>query len=266
MKTVGGGEGGGTAPAPARRQTVCRLLPKRCAAWRRLEAMLEDRRRLYNTALEERIGCCRKTGKTRTYVDQGRALTECRRDIPRNGGVSRGRAARHAETARRSVQGVLPAGEERRRAGLPEVPGQALLQQRFHRIRREGARRNAAHSLVRRTEDTAQGREPVSWSEIKFGSGSLQDFFRIRVQFSHSFSTVPSTGAAARACRSGPSTGAWTTAGGSLPGLRTCAGARPAPAFRWQGSVVRRATECSTAWFHNDRRMLNRLLSASLLS
>ena len=82
MKTVGGGEGGGTAPAPARRQTVCRLLPKRCAAWRRLEAMLEDRRRLYNTALEERVGCYRNTGKTRTYFDRCRALTECRRDIP----------------------------------------------------------------------------------------------------------------------------------------------------------------------------------------
>ena len=82
MKTVRCGEGGGTAPVPAHRQIACRLPPQRRAAWRRLDAILEDQRQLYSAALEERIGCCRKTGKGLSYSGQCRALTECRRDIP----------------------------------------------------------------------------------------------------------------------------------------------------------------------------------------
>ena len=82
MKTVRCGEGGGTASATTHRQTAYRLLPQRRAAWRRLEAILEDQRQLYSAALEERIGCCRKTGKGLSYSGQCRALTECRRDIP----------------------------------------------------------------------------------------------------------------------------------------------------------------------------------------
>ena len=83
MKTIRCREGGGTAPATAHRQTVCRLLPQRRTAWRRFEAMLEQQRQLCNAALEERIHCHRKTGKGMSYFDQCRALTECRRDIPR---------------------------------------------------------------------------------------------------------------------------------------------------------------------------------------
>ncbi len=82
MKTVRCGEDARTAPVPAHRQTACRLLRRKRAAWRRLEAMLEDQRQLYNAALEERIGCHRKTGKGLSYFDRCRALTECRRDIP----------------------------------------------------------------------------------------------------------------------------------------------------------------------------------------
>lgn len=54
-----------------------RLLPKR-QQHVALESILEDQRQLYNAALEERIDCYRKTGKTRTYMDQCKALTEWR--------------------------------------------------------------------------------------------------------------------------------------------------------------------------------------------
>ena len=49
---------------------------------RALEAMAEGQRILYNAALAERIECYRRTGKGRSYIDQCKALTECRRDIP----------------------------------------------------------------------------------------------------------------------------------------------------------------------------------------
>lgn len=52
------------------------------AQHRALERMLEDQRQLYNAALEERIACYQKTGKSRSYVDQTKALTECRRLLP----------------------------------------------------------------------------------------------------------------------------------------------------------------------------------------
>lgn len=58
-----------------------RLLPSK-RQHRALEQILEAQRQLYNGALEERIGYYRATGKLRTYVDQCRALTECRRDLP----------------------------------------------------------------------------------------------------------------------------------------------------------------------------------------
>ena len=64
------------------RQVVFRLLPQTRSSWRRLERTLEDQRRLCNAALEERIDCCRKTGRSLTFFDQCRALTQCRRDIP----------------------------------------------------------------------------------------------------------------------------------------------------------------------------------------
>lgn len=54
-----------------------RLLPTR-AQHRALAAILESQRQLYNAALEERIDCYRKTGKTLTYIDQCKALTDWR--------------------------------------------------------------------------------------------------------------------------------------------------------------------------------------------
>ena len=47
-----------------------------------LDRILDDQRHLYNAALEERIGCYRKTGKGLTYFDQAKSLTECRKEIP----------------------------------------------------------------------------------------------------------------------------------------------------------------------------------------
>ena len=58
-----------------------RLLPSK-RQHRALEAILESQRQLYNAALEERIDCYRKTGKGRSYIDQTKSLTICRRDLP----------------------------------------------------------------------------------------------------------------------------------------------------------------------------------------
>ena len=52
-----------------------------------LAEILESQRQLYNAALEERIGCYRATGRTQGYVDQCRALTVCRHDIPEMGAM-----------------------------------------------------------------------------------------------------------------------------------------------------------------------------------
>jgi putative transposase len=61
-----------------------RLLPLKCQH-HSLERLCASQRELYNAALEERIDCYRKTGKTRTYIDQCKALTECRHELPAMG-------------------------------------------------------------------------------------------------------------------------------------------------------------------------------------
>ena len=43
---------------------------------------------IYNACLEERIDCYKKTGKSRTYYDQCKALTEVRADDPEYAGIS----------------------------------------------------------------------------------------------------------------------------------------------------------------------------------
>ena len=63
-----------------------RLLPLK-SQHRALERLCEAQRELYNAALEERIDCYRKTGKTRTYIDQCKALTQCRRELPDMGAL-----------------------------------------------------------------------------------------------------------------------------------------------------------------------------------
>jgi putative transposase len=49
---------------------------------RALDRVCAAQRELYNATLEERIDCYRKTGKTRTYIDQCKALTQCRHALP----------------------------------------------------------------------------------------------------------------------------------------------------------------------------------------
>ena len=56
-----------------------RLLPSR-VQHRALESILESQRQLYNAALEERIGAYRSAGKTLSYFDQCKGLTEWRKD------------------------------------------------------------------------------------------------------------------------------------------------------------------------------------------
>lgn len=58
-----------------------RLLPTKCQH-RTLEALCDGQRALYNAALEERIDCYRKTGRSISYIDQCKSLTLCRRDLP----------------------------------------------------------------------------------------------------------------------------------------------------------------------------------------
>ena len=79
----GTAESGGDGHAvPAHRQTVYRLLPRTRKNWRLLEQVLEDQRQLYNAALQERNDAWRLAGRSISYVDQTKALTVCRRDLP----------------------------------------------------------------------------------------------------------------------------------------------------------------------------------------
>ena len=107
------------------RQVVYRLLPQTRRNWQWLETTLEAQRQLYNAALEERIDFYRKTGKSRTYFDQCKALTQ----VP--GGTSpKWRNARWAiqrGTLKRldeAFKGVFFRRREGRRgAGVPAVQG-----------------------------------------------------------------------------------------------------------------------------------------------
>ena len=58
-----------------------RLLPLK-SQHRALERICDGQRVLYNAALQERIDCYSKTGKTRSYIDQCKALTQCRSELP----------------------------------------------------------------------------------------------------------------------------------------------------------------------------------------
>ncbi len=62
------------------RNIVYRLLPEKASTARWLDQTLEDQRILYNAALEERISCYQKTGKTISYFEQCKSLTQCRKD------------------------------------------------------------------------------------------------------------------------------------------------------------------------------------------
>ena len=58
-----------------------RLLPSK-RQHRALVGLLNSQRDLYNAALEERIDCYRKTGRSISYIDQCKSLTLCRRALP----------------------------------------------------------------------------------------------------------------------------------------------------------------------------------------
>jgi putative transposase len=66
-----------------------RLLPSR-RQHAALAALCESRRQLHNAALEERVGCYRAAGKTRTCIGQSKALMLYRRDLT---GVAVGRSS-----------------------------------------------------------------------------------------------------------------------------------------------------------------------------
>lgn len=58
-----------------------RLMPSK-AQHAALVDILSAQRDLYNAALAERIDCYRKTGRSRSYMDQCKAVTQCRADMP----------------------------------------------------------------------------------------------------------------------------------------------------------------------------------------
>lgn len=63
-----------------------RVLPSK-AQHAALAEILESQRVLYNAALEERISYYSKTGKSRSYMDQCKAVTQCRADMPEMAGL-----------------------------------------------------------------------------------------------------------------------------------------------------------------------------------
>ena len=65
-----------------------RLNPER-RQHRALERILEQQRQLYNAALQERIECYRKTGKSLNDIAQSKSLTQIRADDPAFAGVQR---------------------------------------------------------------------------------------------------------------------------------------------------------------------------------
>lgn len=54
--------------------------PKQAAA---LQELLRSHQPLYNAALEERIGCWRNTGQTRSFAAQCKSLTLLRKEVPK---------------------------------------------------------------------------------------------------------------------------------------------------------------------------------------
>ena len=105
------------------RQVVYRLLPQKRGVWRWLERVLEAQRQLYNAALEERIDCWRKTGRTVTCIDQFKSLTECRKALPEMAAlpvaVQRGTLKRLDEAYRAFFRRVKTGGP----AGFPRFRG-----------------------------------------------------------------------------------------------------------------------------------------------
>ncbi|MYA88305.1 MAG: transposase [Boseongicola sp. SB0662_bin_57] len=109
------------------RQVVYRLLPQTRRNWQWLETTLEARRQLCNAALEERIDFHRKTGKSRTYFDQCKALTACRAELPDMAGcgiaVQRGTLKRLDEAFKGFFNRLKKGGK----SGFPKFKGKAFF-------------------------------------------------------------------------------------------------------------------------------------------
>ena len=125
----------------AHRQIRCRLLPGKASACRRPDRTLEDQRQLYSAALEERIDCYARTGKTLTYQDQCRALTVCRQEISEMRAcptaIQRGTLKRPDE-AYRAFFRRMKEGKGKGESGLPEIQGTAAVRQPVRRFRGQG--------------------------------------------------------------------------------------------------------------------------------
>jgi putative transposase len=121
-----------------------RLLPLK-SQHRALEQLLHSQRELHNAALEERIDCYRKHGKARTYIDQCRELTQCRRELPEMGEL---RAHLQRWTLKRldeAFQGFLRRLKARKgKAGFPRFCGKGRWEafgfNEFSGIRFDGKR------------------------------------------------------------------------------------------------------------------------------
>ena len=92
-------------------------------AWLWLERVLEEQRQLYNAALQERVDCWRKTGKSLSWRDQFKSLTRCRHEIP---GMEDIPVAIQRGTLKRledAMQGFFKRLENGSGAGFPRFKG-----------------------------------------------------------------------------------------------------------------------------------------------
>jgi putative transposase len=121
-----------------------RLLPLK-SQHRALERLCAAQRELYNAALEERIDCYRKTGTSRTYIDQCKALTECRRELPEMAAVPANLQRWTLKRMDDAFQGFFRRIKARSgKAGFPRFRGQGRWQafgfNEFSGIQFEGRR------------------------------------------------------------------------------------------------------------------------------
>lgn len=104
-----------------------RLQPTR-QQHRALEAILEQQRQLYNAALEERIACYQKTGRTLTDIDQSKSLTLIRADDPAYAAVQRRIQRATLQRLHRAFQGFF----RRAKAGAGAQSGFPRFKGREH--------------------------------------------------------------------------------------------------------------------------------------
>jgi len=121
-----------------------RLLPLK-SQHRALERLCASQRELYNAALEERVDYYRKTKKTRTYIDQCKALTQCRRELADMGALPINVQRWTLKRVDDAFQGFFRRFKARSaRAGFPRFRGKARWEAfgfaKFKGIRFDGKR------------------------------------------------------------------------------------------------------------------------------